>query len=191
MPTRDEAISLLMAVMKAPLDKFARPSMKFRASWCAPIDAIRIKRRSSLTAQPPELQGRFLTRSKSSNGCFEREIWTTIGNMTVLEIVDLISRDGREVRRHRCRRPLRRPPPRVAAAAGRREQTEFDVVMTSFGENKVGVIKVVRALTGLGLKEAKDMVEGVPSTVKEGIPKDEAEDDQEEAGRGRRFGRLK
>ncbi|MGB4874804.1 MAG: 50S ribosomal protein L7/L12, partial [Candidatus Competibacter sp.] len=65
------------------------------------------------------------------------------------------------------------------------EKTEFDVVMTSFGEKKVEVIKVVRAITGLGLKEAKDAVEGVPSTIKEGIPKAEADDIKkklEEAG---------
>jgi large subunit ribosomal protein L7/L12 len=81
----------------------------------------------------------------------------------------------------------------VAAAAGpaaeageaAEEQTEFDVVMTSFGANKVSVIKAVRAITGLGLKEAKDTVEGAPSTVKEGVSKDEAEDVKkqlEEAG---------
>ncbi len=61
------------------------------------------------------------------------------------------------------------------AAAAAEEQTEFDVVMSSFGDNKVAVIKVIRAVTGLGLKEAKDLVEGVPSTVKEGVSKDEAE----------------
>jgi large subunit ribosomal protein L7/L12 len=73
-------------------------------------------------------------------------------------------------------------PVAVAAAPGadpggaaEEEQTEFDVVMSSFGENKVSVIKAVRTLTGLGLKEAKDAVEGVPATIKEGIPKDEAE----------------
>jgi len=55
------------------------------------------------------------------------------------------------------------------------EKDEFDVVMTSFGANKVAVIKAVRAITGLGLKEAKDAVEGVPSTIKEGVNKDEAE----------------
>jgi large subunit ribosomal protein L7/L12 len=60
-------------------------------------------------------------------------------------------------------------------AAAVEEKTEFDVVMTSFGENKVGVIKVVRTVTGLGLKEAKDLVEGVPSTVKEGVSKGDAE----------------
>jgi large subunit ribosomal protein L7/L12 len=61
------------------------------------------------------------------------------------------------------------------AAAAAEEQTEFDVVMNSFGDNKVAVIKVIRAVTGLGLKEAKDLVEGAPSTVKEGVAKDEAE----------------
>ena len=74
-------------------------------------------------------------------------------------------------------------PVAVAAAAGAggaaeaavEEKTEFDVVMSSFGPNKVAVIKVVRAVTGLGLKEAKDLVEGAPSTVKEAVTKDEAE----------------
>jgi large subunit ribosomal protein L7/L12 len=73
-------------------------------------------------------------------------------------------------------------PVAVAAAAGAaggaaaaEAQTEFAVVMNSFGENKVAVIKVVRTVTGLGLKEAKDLVEGAPSTVKEGVKKDEAE----------------
>ena len=63
-----------------------------------------------------------------------------------------------------------------AAAEAAEEQTEFDVIMSSFGANKVGVIKAVRAITGLGLKEAKDMVESAPATIKEGASKDEAED---------------
>ncbi|MEZ6052333.1 MAG: 50S ribosomal protein L7/L12 [Planctomycetaceae bacterium] len=58
---------------------------------------------------------------------------------------------------------------------GPAEQTEFDVVLTGFGDQKIGVIKAVRAITGLGLKEAKDLVEGVPSKIKEGVEKDEAE----------------
>jgi large subunit ribosomal protein L7/L12 len=62
------------------------------------------------------------------------------------------------------------------AAAAVEEQTEFDVILTGFGDNKVAVIKAVRAITGLGLKEAKDAVEGVPSTLKEGVSKSEAED---------------
>ena len=73
----------------------------------------------------------------------------------------------------------------AGAAAPAEEQTEFNVVMESFGENKVAVIKVVRTVTGLGLKEAKDLVEGAPSTVKEAVKKDEAENIKkqlEEAG---------
>ena len=66
-------------------------------------------------------------------------------------------------------------PAAAGPAAAVEEKTEFDVVMSAFGENKVAVIKVVRAVTGLGLKEAKDLVEGAPSTVKEGVKKDEAE----------------
>ncbi|MFP4076610.1 MAG: 50S ribosomal protein L7/L12, partial [Halochromatium sp.] len=62
-----------------------------------------------------------------------------------------------------------------AEAAPAEEQTEFDVVLASFGSNKVAVIKAVRALTGLGLKEAKDAVEGAPATLKEGVSKDDAE----------------
>jgi large subunit ribosomal protein L7/L12 len=61
-------------------------------------------------------------------------------------------------------------------AAAAEEQTEFDVVLASFGSQKVPVIKAVREITGLGLKEAKDLVEGAPSTVKEGVSKDEAAD---------------
>lgn len=75
--------------------------------------------------------------------------------------------------------------PAGAGAAAAEEKTEFDVVLTSAGDQKVGVIKVVRAITGLGLKEAKDMVDGAPKTIKEGISKAEAEDIQkqlEEAG---------
>lgn len=70
-------------------------------------------------------------------------------------------------------------------AAPAEEKTEFDVVMDSFGDNKINVIKVVRGATGLGLKEAKDLVEGVPSKVKEGVSKEEAEKlkkELEEAG---------
>ncbi len=70
-------------------------------------------------------------------------------------------------------------------AAPVEEKTEFDVVLMSFGESKVAVIKIVRAMTGLGLKEAKDAVEGTPSTIKEGVSKDDAENFRkqlEEAG---------
>lgn len=76
-------------------------------------------------------------------------------------------------------------PAAADAGAAQEEKTEFDVVLQSFGDNKVAVIKVVRTATGLGLKEAKDLVEGAPSPLKEGVSKDEAEDlkkQLEEAG---------
>jgi large subunit ribosomal protein L7/L12 len=94
--------------------------------------------------------------------------------MTVMEIVDLIA--AMETKFGVTAAAAVAAAPVAVAAAPVEEKTEFDVVMTSFGEKKVEVIKVVRALTGLGLKEAKDAVEGVPSTIKEGIPKAEAED---------------
>ncbi|MGC3969557.1 MAG: 50S ribosomal protein L7/L12 [Pirellulales bacterium] len=77
------------------------------------------------------------------------------------------------------------PAAGAAPAAAKEEQTEFDVVLEAFGENKIGVIKVVRAATGLGLKEAKDLVEGVPSKVKSGVSKEDAaklKKELEEAG---------
>ena len=112
------------------------------------------------------------------------DILDTIAGMTVMEIVDLISAMETKFGVSAAA-AVAAAPVAAAAAAPVEEKTEFDVVMSSFGEKKVEVIKVVRALTGLGLKEAKDLVEGVPSTIKEGIPKAEAEDVKkklEEAG---------
>ena len=103
------------------------------------------------------------------------DILEAISNMTVVEIVDLIEA-MEEKFGVTAAAPVAAAAAPAAAAAAAEEQTEFNVVMTSFGENKVGVIKVVRGLTGLGLKEAKDIVEGVPATVKEGVEKAEAED---------------
>ena len=112
------------------------------------------------------------------------EILETISNMSVMEVVDLISAMEEKFGVSAAAAGAAAP---AAAAAGEAaaEQTEFDVVMSSFGRNKVAVIKVVRAATGLGLKEAKEMVEGAPSTIKEGATKDDAEDMKkqlEEAG---------
>lgn len=117
----------------------------------------------------------------------KEDILETIGNMTVLEIVDLIAAMEEKFGVSAAAAVAAVPAAAGAAAAAEEveEQTEFDVVMSSFGEKKVNVIKVVRGLTGLGLKEAKDLVEGVPSTVKEGVSKDEAADIKkqlEEAG---------
>ena len=105
----------------------------------------------------------------------KEEILETIGNMSVLEIVDLISAMEEKFGVSAAAMAVAAAPAAgAAAAAPAEEQTEFNVVMSSFGDNKVNVIKVIRAVTGLGLKEAKDMVEGVPATVKEGISKDDA-----------------
>ncbi len=100
------------------------------------------------------------------------DILEAVSNMTIMEIVDLIS--AMEEKFGVTAAVASAAP--VAAAAAAEEQTEFDVILTSFGENKVAVIKTVRGITGLGLKEAKDAVEGVPTVLKEGIPKAEAED---------------
>lgn len=111
----------------------------------------------------------------------KEDILETVAGMTVMEVVDLISAMEEKFGVSAAAAVAAAP----GAAAAVEEQTEFNVIMTSFGENKVNVIKAVRAITGLGLKEAKDMVEGVPSTVKEGISKKEAEDFKkqlEEAG---------
>lgn len=112
------------------------------------------------------------------------DILETISNMTVMEIVDLISAMEEKFGVSAAAAVAVAAAP-AAAAAPVEEKTEFDVIMTSFGANKVGVIKVIREITGLGLKEAKDLVEGVPSTVKEAIPKKDADDIKkklEEAG---------
>ncbi|MEJ2060756.1 MAG: 50S ribosomal protein L7/L12 [Gammaproteobacteria bacterium] len=116
----------------------------------------------------------------------KEDILEAISNMTVMEVVDLISameeKFGVSAAAAVAAAPMAAGGGEAAAAE---EKDSFDVVMSSFGDNKVGVIKVVRTITGLGLKEAKEMVEGAPSTVKEGASKDEAEDIKkqlEEAG---------
>ncbi|MDN5865182.1 MAG: 50S ribosomal protein L7/L12 [Gammaproteobacteria bacterium] len=116
----------------------------------------------------------------------QEEILETISKMTVMEVVDLVAAMEEKFGVSAA------APVAVAAGAGgdggeaaAEEKTEFDVVLKSFGGNKVAVIKAVRAITGQGLKEAKDTVEGAPNTIKEGVAKDEAEKlkkDLEEAG---------
>lgn len=101
------------------------------------------------------------------------EILTAIADMSVMQVVELISA-MEEKFGVSAAAAVAVAAPAAGPAAVVEEQTEFDVILTSFGENKVGVIKVVRALTGLGLKEAKDLVEGVPAAVKEAVNKDEA-----------------
>jgi large subunit ribosomal protein L7/L12 len=103
------------------------------------------------------------------------EILDAISKMSVMEVVELIA-DMEKKFNVTAAAPVAVAAGGGGAAAPAAEaQTEFTVTMTEFGANKVGVIKVIREITGLGLKEAKDLVEGAPSTVKEGIPKADAE----------------
>lgn len=104
----------------------------------------------------------------------KEEILDAISNMTVMDVVELIQM-MEEKFGVSAAAAVAAAPVAAAAAPVVEEQTEFDVVLTGFGENKVNVIKTVRTITGLGLKEAKDAVEGVPTVLKEGIPKAEAE----------------
>jgi large subunit ribosomal protein L7/L12 len=106
----------------------------------------------------------------------QEEILETISSMSVMEVVDLIAAMEEKFGVSAAAAVAVAAPAAGGEAAAAEEKDEFDVVMSSFGENKVAVIKAVRGITGLGLKEAKDMVEGVPATVKEGASKDEAEE---------------
>jgi large subunit ribosomal protein L7/L12 len=113
------------------------------------------------------------------------DILEAISNMSVMEIVELISDMEEKFGVSAAAAVAAAPAAGGDAGGAAEEQSEFDVVMTSFGDNKISAIKAVRAITGLGLKEAKEMVESAPATVKEGVSKDDAEETKkqlEEAG---------
>ncbi len=118
----------------------------------------------------------------------KEDILETLSNMTVMEVVDLIAAMEEKFGVSAAAAVAAAPAAAAGGDAGgdaAAEKDEFDVVLTGFGDKKVGVIKAVRGITGLGLKEAKDMVEGAPATVKEAVSKDEAEEMKkqiEEAG---------
>lgn len=103
------------------------------------------------------------------------DILQAISDMSVMEIVELVGDMEKKFGVSAAATVAVAAPAAGGGAAAEEAQTEFKVVMTSFGANKVAVIKVVRQLTGLGLKEAKDLVEAIPADVKEGLPKAEAE----------------
>ena len=108
-----------------------------------------------------------------------------IKSMTVLELSEMVKALEEEFGVSAAAPVAAAPAAGAAPAEVAEEQTQFDVMLTAFGDQKIQVIKVVRALTGLGLKEAKDVVEGVPSAIKEAVTKDEAEEAKkklEEAG---------
>jgi large subunit ribosomal protein L7/L12 len=108
-----------------------------------------------------------------------------IKSMTVLELSEMVKALEEAFGVSAAAPVAAAPAAGAAPAEAVEEQTQFDVMLTAFGDQKIQVIKVVRALTGLGLKEAKDVVEGVPSAIKEGVSKDEAAEAKtklEEAG---------
>jgi large subunit ribosomal protein L7/L12 len=105
----------------------------------------------------------------------QTEILDKISSMTVLELSQLITAMEEKFGVSAAAAVAAAGPAAAAPAAAAEEQTEFTVVLTAFGENKVNVIKAVRELTGLGLKEAKDLVDGAPKPVKEGISKADAD----------------
>ncbi len=103
------------------------------------------------------------------------EFISYVENMTVLELSKLVKALEERLGVSAAAPVAVAAAAPAAAAAAAEEKTEFDVILASFGDNKVAVIKEVRGITGLGLKEAKDLVEGAPKAVKEGVAKDEAE----------------
>ena len=103
------------------------------------------------------------------------EILDLISNMTVLELSQLIKEMEEKFGVSAAASAVAAAPPPAATAEKAEEQTEFSVTLTAVGASKVSVIKVVRTVTGLGLKEAKDLVDGAPKVVKEGVSKDDAE----------------
>ena len=113
------------------------------------------------------------------------DILEAVANMSVMDVVDLVKAMEEKFGVSAQAAVAVAGPAAGGEAAAAEEKTEFDVVMTSFGANKIAVIKAVRAITGLGLKEAKDTVEGVPATVKEAASKEDSENFKkqlEEAG---------
>ena len=103
------------------------------------------------------------------------EVVSYIENLTVLELSKLVKTLEERLGVSAAAPVAVAAAPAAAAAAPAEEKTEFDVILASFGDNKIGVIKEVRAITGLGLKEAKDLVEGAPKAIKEGASKEEAD----------------
>jgi len=112
----------------------------------------------------------------------KEELLETISNMTVIEVVELV--EAME-EKFGVSAAVAAAPAAADDGAAEEEKTEFDVVLTGFGENKVAAIKAVRSITGLGLKEAKELVESAPSPLKEAVSKEEADEVKkqlEEAG---------
>jgi large subunit ribosomal protein L7/L12 len=161
--------------------------MKYLENWFARWQQYAIRKsRRPLPKARSHTANTYTTAGVDLMGMSKDDILTAIAEMSVMEVVELI--DAMEEKFGvTAAVAVAAAPAGAGGDAGdvEEEQTEFDVILTAIGEKKVNVIKVVRALTGLGLKEAKGLVDGAPSTIKEGVSKDEAEDVKkqlEEAG---------
>ena len=139
------------------------------------------------TVEETKKETKAKAKKKASSGATAAEIIETVKGMTVLELSELVKALEEEFGVTAAAPVAMAAAPGVAAEAAPEveEQTEFDVVLASFGSNKIQVIKVVRAITALGLKEAKDLVDNAPKPIKEAVTKEEAEKvkkELEEAG---------
>lgn len=106
----------------------------------------------------------------------KEDILQSVADMSVMDVVELIKMMEEKFGVSAAAAVAVAAPAAAGATAAAEEQTEFTVSLKAFGDNKINVIKAIRAITGLGLKEAKDLVEGAPSVVKEGVTKDQADD---------------
>ncbi len=130
-------------------------------------------------AEEPKKEAKTKAKKKVASGSKAAELIEAVKNMTVLELSELVKaledEFGVTAAAPVIAAAAPGAPAATAAEPAEEEKTEFDVVLSNFGQTKIQVIKVVRTITGLGLKEAKDLVDDAPNPVKEGISKDEAE----------------
>jgi len=129
------------------------------------------------TAEEPKKTTKAKAKKSETSGSKVNDIIKSVKNMTVLELAELVKNLEEEFGVTAAAPVVAAAPgaPAAEAAPAEEEKTEFDVILSDFGSNKIQVIKVVRAITGLGLKEAKDLVDNAPKPVKEAVSKEEAE----------------
>src|SRR5690606_21685641 len=192
MPSRDELLSKLMGTMQAPVTHFVRTLNEVPTTFARGLAAVRDQKAAAYAAlsdfvEPSDNQRWYLSIYGVLNMALSKaEILDAIASMTVLELSELIKEMEEKFGVSAAAAAVAVAAPAAGgAAAAAEEQTEFTVVLAEVGANKVSVIKAVREITGLGLKEAKDLVDGAPKPVKEGLAKADAEAAQkklEEAG---------
>ena len=176
LPSRDELLAKLMGTMQAPVAKLVRTMNEVPAKFVRTLAAVRdSKEQAPRRSQTPQHSGTLNIQELKME---RAQILEAISGMTVLELSQLI-KDMEEKFCVSAAAAVAVAAPAGGGAAGgaaaAEEKTEFTVTLTAIGDNKVNVIKAVRELTGLGLKEAKDLVDGAPKPVKEGVSKADAD----------------